>query len=825
MTKKTPFIRCFCLLAVFLLAVFFYGSTLLNMQIARADEYKRKTQATYTKKFAVQAVRGEIFDRNGIPLVTNKNIYDIVIDGTKMPKKGYVEILVDLVGKINFYNGELTQNSMPVMAIEADGENQETRYSYSMVTQNDRYRLDRFLSKNQLNVNTSADELVAYLTLKYSLDEYMPQNGRDPKLFWAILGICYEFDRMDVLAGSNTYKLCKDINKVLMAVIMENSHNYPGVEIMLRYERVYNLPNSAPHIIGTIGKISDDKMEWYTDRGYSMDAIVGKSGVEAAFEEYLRGIDGEIERTYDQDGNLLDERYAKEPIAGKDVYLTLDIELQQVAEHSLEKTIDRIHILSKTFGDPKLNGGDANSGGAAVIVPETGEVLAIATYPSYNITDTFNTEKYAELAADEKNRPLFNRATMGQYAPGSVFKIVTSVAALGSGYLGLNEYITDRGKYTAYEDYQPACWAYPAFTHGAINVTQAIEHSCNYFFFVVGDRMGINPLGEYAMRLGFGTRTGIEIGETPGILASREYAQSVGQVWTGGQTIAAAIGQSFNAFSPLQMATMLGAVLNGGQRYKNTLLLCVKEYGSDEIYYAPKPEIFDSAEISEAILNAVKQGMLNVIEAGTAYSLFRDFPRYFVGGKTGTAQGNIGKSSENGTFVAFAPYSNPEVVISSVIEKGSKGTWAGFVSEDVLAYYFGYKTFAEAMDLPEEPEDEEQNEPASPMPHEPEPAGYDYAPPPTEAPAPRQPLPPEPEATSPPPPPVTEAPTNPPEPETPAPAQSEETTETVVETPSEPESEAPPIHTEPEPEPEQITETPPPPPTEEPTIGQDDGEA
>ena len=803
MVKKNSVIRYLSLLLVFFIAVFYYGGVLLNMQIARAEEYKRVVQTTYTRVFKVPATRGEIFDRYGVPLVTNKNIYDIVIDGKKMPKKGYVGILIDLVEKIDFYNGELTQNSMPVMAIETESEPGEVRYSYSMKSQDDRYRLDKFLSKNKLNVNTSADELVAFLTLKYNLDEYMPPEERDPKLFRAILGICYEFDRQDVLAGSNTYKICADVNKVLIAVIMENSHNYPGVEVMLRYERVYHIPQSAPHILGTIGKIPGEKLEWYTDsdRGYEMDATVGRGGVEGAFEEYLRGIDGELERTYDQDGNLLDECYIKEPVAGKDVYLTIDIKLQQVAEHSLEKTINRIHDFSKAYPDPKLNGADANAGAAAVIDPNTGEVLAIATYPSYDITDTFNTEKYAELAADKKNSPFLNRATQGEYAPGSVFKIVTSTAALCGGYLSVNETIFDQGKFTKYEGYQPVCWAYPS-SHGSINVSQAIQHSCNYFYFTVGDRMGIGPLDACAKRLGMGEFTGIEIGEEKGILASPEYAQSKGEVWSAGQTIAAAIGQSYNVFTPLQMATMLGAVLNGGDRYKNTLLLCVKEYGSDEIYYAPRPEIIDSARIPQTALDAIKQGMLNVTEAGTvAGTLFGGFPRYFVGAKTGTAQVNIGKSSENGTFVAFAPYNNPQVAMSAVIEKGSRGTWAGFVAEDVLAYYFGYKTFAQSMDLPEEPEPEDQD------PKEPEQEQQQQTTP-TE-----------------PPPPVTQPQTNPPPPpQTQAQTAAEEITETETEppTPAEPETEAPaPAPTEPEPETEPL-----PPPhaaTEEPTIAGEPG--
>ena len=701
MTKKKFTWRNFFILAIFIAAIFIYGATLLNMQIANAEEYIKVIPTTYTRKFIEPVVRGEIYDRNGIPLVTNKNIYNIVIDGTKMPRTGYIEILIDLIDKINFYNGELVADTFPVMTIET-GDGQDIIYSYSMMNTSQRNRLDRFLTKNKLNINTSANELVAFLTAKYTLDEYMPPETRDPKKFRTVLGVCYEFDRLNVLLGDNDYKISLNINNVLMSVIKENAHNYPGVEVRLTYERVYNIPTSAPHILGRIGPIPAGRLDTYIEKGYSGDAIVGISGAESAFEEYLRGIDGVIEKTYEQDGTLVSEEYIVEPVPGKDVYLTIDIKLQQVAEYSIGKTIGRIHELSKRYNDPKLNGEDANAGASVVISPSTGEILAIATYPSFDML-TYS-EKYEELSTDEVNKPLLNRATMGQYEPGSVFKIVTSVAALCHGDLTTNEYIEDKGKYTKYQGYQPVCWYYP-YTHGFLNVSEALQHSCNYYYYVVGERVGIRALNEYSRHLGFGEYTGVEIAETRGILASPEYKEVNGEVWTSGDLLQASIGQSDNVFSPLQMATMLGTVLNSGTRYKSHLLLCVKEYGSDEIYYSPEPTVVDEIEISETSLNAVFLGMKNVIEAGSAASLFNSFPNNFVGGKTGTAQVHVGKSSENGTFVAFAPFNKPEIAMSVVIEKGAKGTWAGFVSEDVLSYYFGYKTFEASMDLPEPTEE------------------------------------------------------------------------------------------------------------------------
>ncbi|MCL2095567.1 MAG: penicillin-binding transpeptidase domain-containing protein [Oscillospiraceae bacterium] len=701
MPKKKFFIRYFLILAVFILAAVVYGAALLNLQFARAEEFLRRIRSTYSVTFVIPAARGEIFDRNGEPLVTNKISYDIIIDGTKMSGRNirdHAGKIIGLVEKIELFGGRTEPDSFPVILIEKNG---AAEYSYSMElasNPNERVRLDRFLAReeNKLSPNISAEELAAFLTAKYRLDEHMPPETRDPAIFRKILGICYDFDRLNILAGDNKYKISSDINESLRTLIAENAANYPGAEIRRTYERVYHYPESMPHILGTIGQIPAGRQDWYLERGYELDAIVGRDGAERAFEEYLRGEDGIIERTYDQDNNIVNERFIKEPVAGKNIFLTIDIKLQRVAEYSLGKTIGRIHELAYTRDDPRRNGLDANAGAAAVTDPNTGEVLALATYPSYDIS--LYGEKYGELEADP-DKPLFNRATMGLYAPGSVFKIATSVAALCSGDINPNTHILDRGKYTEYQDYQPECWRYSMYgvTHGYINVGHALEVSCNYFYYTVGQRMGINTLTRYSRLLGLGELTGIEIGETAGVLASREAKEASGGVWVGGDLLQASIGQSINQFSPLQTANMLATVVNGGDRYKCRLLSSVKEYGTDNIYYSPGSEIINSVDISAANLDAVASGMRNAIATGTGAILFNRIPVQ-VGGKTGTVQVAAGRSND-ATFVAFAPYNNPRLSVSVVIEKGAHGSWAGFAAEDIIEYYFGYKTFEEAMDM------------------------------------------------------------------------------------------------------------------------------
>jgi penicillin-binding protein 2 len=713
MQKKKFFVRYFLLLAVFLFAVFIYSGLLLNMQIANAGEYQRIPRTTYTRNFVVPAVRGEIYDRNGVPIVTNKIINNIVIDGTKMTRAEYVGVIVALTEKIKFYGGTVRDTTLPVVSIEpVRGTDGAARYSYSTVlatSQQRRNWLNRFLAANGLDANISAGELVEFLTGKYRLDEHMPPGERDQSVFMTVLGICYDIDRLDVLAGSNTYAISQNVSNALAAAIKENAHNLPGAEIIPDYERVYHFPSTAPHVIGRTGRITPGLEEHYLSLGYPRDAVVGISGAEFAFEEYLRGSSGILQRIYDQDHNLIGEQWlvdragnTREPSAGKNVYLTLDIKLQQVAEYSLANTIQRIHGLAAGFEEPGVNGADANAGAAAVIDPDTGEVLALATYPSYDINAFRNPEELDRLNADQ-NQPFTNRATSGLYEPGSVFKIITSVAALGSGSLTTGERIRDRGIYDAYEGYQPACWRWHRhqMSCGTINVSQALEVSCNYFYFTVAERMGINNLNEYSRKLGLGERTGIEIWDTPGILASPEYAVSRGLMWRGGDLLQASIGQSYNLFSPLQTAVMLGAVVNGGDRYKSTLLLKVEEFGvknEDNIYYMLNPELIESAGISAANLNAVLHGMERVTEPGGTAAVLRFPSSVRLYSKTGTAQTGEGRSS-NGTFVAHAQSGGSKISMSIVIERGSRGTWAGYVAEDVVAYYFGYRSFEDAMGI------------------------------------------------------------------------------------------------------------------------------
>lgn len=704
MLKKVYFIRYFVLLSVFLLFVIIYTASLLNMQFANAYKYQTTIENNTTKTFTVSAVRGEIFDRNGVPLVTNQNVYQLKINGRYFPKKDYIGLLSELIKKVESNGCEIEPHTFPVLFIDNGDGSYIPSYSTVLSTsENEKNKLYRFLNKKNLDTNISAPELVNFLMSEYGLNGYEGDN------LLQMLGLCYEFDRKDVAGGSEVI-LSKEINEKVIAVLRENSHNYPGVEVTVGYERIYNVPGAASHILGRVGLIPAGEEEAYKAKGYPMDAKVGTSGVEKAFEEYLRGKNGTLIRTYDQYGNVIEEKYkeGEEPIRGKDVYLTIDIKLQQIAEHSIETTIERIHKNSKAYANPMMNGGDAKAGAAVAINPNTGEILAMATYPSYNLVTYI--DDYSTLAEDPlKLRPLTNRAVREHYPPGSIFKIATSVAALETGVVTVDEKIKDMGKYTKYASsgFAPTCWIYPG-AHQALNITGALEHSCNYFYFVISERLGIEKLDEYARHFGLGVKTGIEIGEATGVLASREYADSIGEVWGVGQLLQAAIGQGYNVFTPLQTVTMLGTFLNRGTRYSSHLLYKVREFGAEdgEDFYVKEPEILDTVEMSDLTFDTVKMGLKNVIESGTAISLFRNFPVQ-VGGKTGTAERHTNES-DLATFVSFAPYEEPEIAVSIIIENGLHGTWAGYSAEDILGYYFGVKSYNEIMDIPDEPEDEDE---------------------------------------------------------------------------------------------------------------------
>ena len=461
----------------------------------------------------------------------------------------------------------------------------------------------------------------------------------------------------------------EDVSTELISRIIDG--DFPGVTTGQDSIRSYDTTYAA-HILGRITRIYAEDWPEYREKGYSMDALVGESGVEKAFEDWLRGEDGTRLVTTDDKGKITGEAYVKEPKPGGTVALTLDLDLQAATENALAATIES--MIDKDS--------DQRGGAAAVVEVGTGGVLALASYPSFD-PSTFGRD-YNKLLSDER-LPMFNRAVDGTYAPGSTFKMVTAVAALESGIITPSSVIQDKGGYTFYEYPQPWCWVWPlGYTHGRVDVSQAITVSCNYFFYEVGRLTGIQTIDDYASQFGLGRSTGIEIGDSKGALASPEYAEAHELEWTDGQTLTAAIGQSYNLFTPLQLANYIATLVGGGDHYQAHLLKSVKSYDNSKLLYVYDEPPENTVEMSDATLAAVTKGMHDL----TTGSLAGAFSNCVVsaGAKTGSAQ--VGTEIANGVFVAYAPYENPEIAVAIVIEKGGSGAALASTAVEIINAYF-----------------------------------------------------------------------------------------------------------------------------------------
>ncbi len=652
--------RVMILLGVFAAFLLLFGAVLYDAQILHGSENRARSISSNATSEVVPASRGIVTDRNGKVLVSNRLAYTLVFDRSGFTDDAALNDAILRLIRLCQETGTSWNDTLPIGQTGSF-----VRYT------NDRSEsFSSYLEKNKLTATASGRQLIAEMRELYHIDESLSE--KDARL---VIGVRYELHSRD------SYTFAEDVSSEVLSLITDG--RYEGVSIHTASARVYNTTLAA-HILGTIGPIwqeewsSNEKTGYvgYADKGYSMNDLVGKAGVEKAFEEYLRGTDGRRLITTDEDGKLTGELYTREPQPGGTVALTLDIDLQADVERALAET-----ITGMIDEDSNERGG-----AAAVVSVGSGEVLALASYPTYDLS-TFN-EDYDELVADER-LPMFNRATQGIYAPGSTFKMCTAVAALESGIITPSSIIQDRGIYTYYRDPQPMCWVYRqgGSTHGRINVTQAITESCNYFFYEVGRLTGIRTLDSYASQFGLGQSTGIEIGDSSGVLASPEWADSHNQEWTDGQTITAAIGQSYNLFTPLQLANYIATLVGGGEHYQAHLLKNVKEYDNSRLLYVYDDEPLNTVEMSDSTTEAVTKGMHELTVSGGVAFAFRDCV-VSAGAKTGSAQ--VGTDIANGVFVAYAPYEDPEIAVAIVIEKGGSGAALATTAVEIINSWFSH---------------------------------------------------------------------------------------------------------------------------------------
>ncbi len=629
------------------LLIFFVA--LYSAQVAHGGEYRAKSIASNATWQTVEASRGILTDRNGKVLVSNRLTYTLTLDKTDFADSGELNDAIARLVSLCQETGAVWEDTLPLSR-------DMTPVLYLSSYGSDDFMA--FLEKHEIPKTLTAVQMLDTLRILFEIDKkYSDAEAR------LIAGVRYELD------GRSSYVFSEDVPGEMIAQITDG--NFLGVTTGVSSSRVYNTEYAA-HILGRITRIYEEDWDDYKDLGYSMDALVGESGAERAFESYLRGIDGTRIITTDENGKITGELYTKEPQPGNTVALTLDIDLQEVTEKALATTVEGM-IDEDSF----------QRGAAAVVMKVgSGEVLALASYPTYDLSKF--SEEYEALLSDERI-PMFNRATDGTYAPGSTFKMCTAVAALETGVITPDTIIRDQGVYTYYKDPQPRCWVWAnGYTHGRINVSQAITDSCNYFFYEVGRLTGQEAINDYATQFGLGQRTGIEIGDSAGALASEEYAESRNLEWSAGQTLTAAIGQSYNLFTPLQLANYTATLVGDGEYYTPHLLKSVKTYDNEQMVYVYDEDADHVVEMSEETKEAVTTGMHN-LTTGSLGGVFADCV-VSAGAKTGSAQ--VGTDIANGVFVCYAPYEDPEIAVAIVIEKGGAGAALASTAVEIVNAYF-----------------------------------------------------------------------------------------------------------------------------------------
>ena len=628
---------------IMILVLLLYTARIYSIQIVKASEYSSLANgSTSVRKAVLKAPRGEILDRYGRQIAVNRDGYNIVFN------KAYVgddlnDIILSLVNLLDNSGTEHT-DKLPM----------EYSAPYAFKEDESNAKLIKVLD---LADYATAENCFTHLVERYELENYSVDEQRK------IMGVRYSMEIAD-FSISYPFTFAEDISTELMRKISESNFMLSGVSVEVVPFRQYPDTSLAVNLIGTVGPIFEEDWnggENYKERGYSYDDKVGKSGIEYYAEEYLRGTDGEITYYIDNDGNIVNQEVTKAPIAGKTVMLTIDAKMQRSVQDALANTVRTL----------QSEGGTATAAAAVVIDINSGGVITSANYPTYD-TATMS-ENYDALLADPSN-PLTDRAFQGVYPIGSTIKPIVAAAALENNLYTNGELIFCKRTYDYFNDFRPSCMHY----HGNMNLTMALSKSCNYFFFELGRRVGAITLTDYYKQFGLGVKTGVEVNDSAGILIE---PTSNG---FGGDTLQIAIGQ-LNAFTPLQLANYVATFANGGTHYKATLIDKIVSYDMTETYDNCEPVVLNTVSLKQSTISSIKEGMLSVTVDGTGHAALGDYP-IKIGGKTGTSQ--VEGKADHSTFIVFAPYDNPEIAISVVLEHGSSTYASGNLVRQILDSYF-----------------------------------------------------------------------------------------------------------------------------------------
>lgn len=671
-------VRATFLLVVFVLLLGVFAFKIYDLQIIQTGG-KTDNQDTFTTRTRVKAARGDILDKNGNLLVGNRASYDLVINHyVLLNANGLNQNLYRLVQRCEETGIEYNKN-FPV--------SQERPFTYTLERYSSTWQghFQSFLQYMEIDSDITAPLLMEKLRARYDIPaEWTDDEARK------VIDILYEMTLRKCVGSLSSYVFITDASEEELATIVELS--IPGMTVEYSTVREYNTKYAA-HILGFVGAMSPDQWEYYQNiPGYALDTEVGQDGLEAVYEEYLHGVDGWREDTVTTDGTLISSVYLQEPKAGANVEVSIDLALQMAGEDKLAQVIEALRNQEPDAnGNPK-DGHDAAGGAFVAMDVKTGQLLATGSYPSYDLSRFF--EDYEELLKDEYD-PLFNRALLALYPPGSTYKMSMVVAAMESDLIQPDTKIEDKGKFDKIPGFVRYCHQYTSYGDycGTVNAAQALEMSCNYFFYDVGSRIALSAMDNAAKGLGLGESTGVELPEYVGWRANAESKAALHKgddaKWYTGDAILSAIGQSENRFTPLQLCVYASTLANRGTRYSASFMNRVVSSDYRELILEHESKILSQMPISDETFNTYQEGMHLVTSGqyGTAKSTFANYPIQ-VAGKTGTAETGIDGTSDHGAFVCYAPLDDPQIAIAVYVEKGGHGSTLATVARSILDVYF-----------------------------------------------------------------------------------------------------------------------------------------
>lgn len=657
--------RAFTVCIITVIVIFtIFTARLVDWQLIHGKEYKDLATRSTNYTVETDATRGEILDRNGEGLVVNTTHYKIVIDKLYADKSTLNNTLLSLINILN-KTGDKWEDTLPISY---------KNNTYSYISDGEK-EISELLGKDNLSAQQAFDELVSRYEIQQ--DRYSDTELKN------LVSIYYNMELTDY-SNSNPYMFAQDVSRKAVNAVSENTQGVSGVDVQTYLVRGAEDADIAPHILGALGSISEEEYEKLKEDNYTLNDSIGKFGIELAFEKYLKGEGGTkiIERN--SDGTIVDTIQTIDAKPGNTIYLTLDKTLQQTAVKSLAENVKSAKEAGKSnqamYGG-KGYGEDCETGAVVMLSVKDFSVLASASYPTYDLNKYSEYGDYYVKLSQNENSPMYNRAFVGSFACGSVYKPCVALAGLEEKVIKENTEIYCKKEY----DYYPTNIVHCMHYHGDENVRGAITQSCNSFFAETGRLLGIETMYLYAEKFSFGEYTGVEIEESKGFLAGRDST-----TWQGGNTVQAAIGQSDNAFTPLQLATYTATIANDGVRLKTHVVSKITDYERENILQDfSSPEKVDDCGISQENIDIVQSAMLNVTQSenGTAYYMFGDY-KIKVAAKTGTAENS---GSDHTTFICYAPYDNPEVAISVVLEHGKSGRYSMQVAKDLLDTYFKNK--------------------------------------------------------------------------------------------------------------------------------------